>query len=64
MDRRNKTWRKSSYSSSGNCVEIADYHGTVWVTDTKDRDHGTIQQYTTAEWRALVTDVKGRQSDH
>ena len=63
MDRRNRTWRKSSYSSSGNCVEIVGYHGIVSVRDTKDRSHGPVHLYTTAEWRAFVADVKGRQSD-
>jgi hypothetical protein len=64
MDRRNRTWRTSSYSSSGNCVEVADYHGMVSVRDTEDRGHGPVHRYTTAEWRTFVADVKGRQSDH
>ena len=29
-------WRKSSYSSSGNCVEVASAGDAVRVRDTKD----------------------------
>ncbi|MGI5204606.1 DUF397 domain-containing protein [Spirillospora sp. CA-108201] len=38
MDLRNKSWRRSSRSTSsgGNCVELADAAGAVAVRDSKD----------------------------
>lgn len=59
MESLNKRWQKSSYSSSGNCVEVADHDGAVLVRDTKDHGHGTVHHYTAAEWRAFVASVKG-----
>ena len=31
------TWVKSSYSSTGNCVEVAGQPGRVLIRDTKDQ---------------------------
>ena len=37
-------WRKSTYSdgNGGNCVEVADAHGSVLIRDTTDRDGVTL----------------------
>jgi hypothetical protein len=36
------TWRKSSYSNNGKCVEIADTGGSVLVRNSQHPDRGTI----------------------
>ncbi|MFC4905784.1 DUF397 domain-containing protein [Actinomadura gamaensis] len=37
-------WRKSSHSGSdhGQCVELADLGGRVWIRDSKAPDHGHL----------------------
>ena len=55
-------WRKSSFSGSqgGNCVEVAGHDGMILVRDTKD--HGHVQRFTPASWRAFVAAVRNRES--
>ncbi|OEV29761.1 hypothetical protein AN219_14730 [Streptomyces nanshensis] len=52
-------WRKSSYSNSGNCLEVADgLTGVVPVRDSKAPD-GTAVLFSAHAWSAfidLVTD--------
>lgn len=58
-------WRTATFSSGGNCVEVAplpDGLG-VAVRDTKDRQGG-ILCYTPDEWRAFITGAKSGQFDH
>jgi hypothetical protein len=51
-------WRKSSFSSVGECVEVGSTASTIFVRDTKDRD-GAVLRFTTAEWRAFLAGVHG-----
>jgi len=40
------TWRKSSYTGSGNdevCVEVASLGGRIGLRDSKNRDRGKLE---------------------
>jgi hypothetical protein len=50
------TWRKSTFSSSGGCVEVA-YDGPfILVRDTKDRG-GPWLRFNAVEWTAFAAGV-------
>jgi hypothetical protein len=51
------TWRKSSYSQVGDCVEMALVSDGVLVRDSKNRDGSTLYIDTT-EWCAVLSMVK------
>ena len=53
------TWRKSSYSESGNpqCVEVAAAADAVGVRDTKNRDAGHLEVSRSA-WKTFVRSVR------
>jgi hypothetical protein len=51
------TWVKSSYSSTGNCVEVADQPGRVLIKDTKDPSGPTLSISVQA-WRRFTGQVK------
>ena len=50
-------WRKSSFSASGNCVEIADDKSAILVRDTKNRDR-TILSFPCAAWEDFIGTIK------
>ncbi len=50
MNNPELTWVKSSYSSEGNCVEVADHDHHVMVRDTKDRP-GTVLRFSLRQSR-------------
>jgi hypothetical protein len=49
-------WVTSSYSATGNCVEVA-VRGEVLVRDTKDR-HGAVLRLDPEAWRRFAAQVK------
>jgi hypothetical protein len=49
-------WRKSRASGSGNCVEVAAGHGSVYVRDSKAPDAGALV-FTPSEWTAFLAGV-------
>ena len=51
------TWVRSSYSSTGNCVEVAGQPGRVLVRDTKNQP-GPILSISPAAWRRFTGQVK------
>jgi hypothetical protein len=51
------TWVKSSYSSTGNCVEVARQTGRVLIRDTKDQS-GPVVSISAVAWRRFVGQVK------
>jgi len=57
-------WRKSSYSASGNCVEVASLpEGGLAVRDSKNREEGPSLVFTLSEWRAFIAGVKDGEFD-
>ncbi|MFD9422328.1 MULTISPECIES: DUF397 domain-containing protein [unclassified Streptomyces] len=46
-------WRTSSYTKTGNCVEVADNAKVVLIRDTKNRKAGTLSM-PTGPWKAFV----------
>ena len=51
------TWVKSSYSSTGNCVEVAGQPGRVLIRDTKDQS-GPVLSISAEAWRRFTGPVK------
>ncbi len=53
------TWRKSSYSGSGNdCVEVATpIPGVVAIRDSKEPG-GPVLMFNRAAWRAFLADMR------
>jgi hypothetical protein len=58
-DQAQITWRKSSWSVQGNCVEVAELgRGLVGVRDTKDKR--PILVFGSRTWRQFISSVKGQ----
>jgi hypothetical protein len=56
-------WRKSSFSHSNGCVEVAPLpHGGVALRDSKNPDGGTLR-YTHHEWTAFLAGVRNDEFD-
>lgn len=54
MELSGATWRKSTRSGNGECVEVADnLPGIVGVRDSKDPT-GPVLTFTARAWRAFV----------
>jgi len=51
------TWVKSSYSSTGNCVEAAGQPGRVLIRDTKNQS-GPVLSTSAEAWRRFTAQVK------
>ena len=51
------TWVKSSYSSTGNCVEVASQPSRVLIRDTKDQ-FGPVLRISAEAWRLFIGQVK------
>ncbi|WP_083934355.1 DUF397 domain-containing protein [Nocardiopsis baichengensis] len=50
-------FRKSSYSRTNDCVEVADGVGVSAVRDTRHRAIGTLL-FSSSEWRAFIEATK------
>jgi hypothetical protein len=51
-------WRKASYSDNGgNCVEVAEASGAVFIRDTQDRT-GPVLGFSMAAWRRFADQVR------
>jgi hypothetical protein len=48
------TWRKSSFSEAGNCVEVADADGCVLVRDTKLLAGSGVLSFSPLTWREFI----------
>ncbi|HEX6076861.1 MAG TPA: DUF397 domain-containing protein [Micromonosporaceae bacterium] len=58
MSKLDKSWKKSSRSGTGACVEVRlTETGDVQVRDSKD-PNGSVLTFTPAEWDAFVTGTK------
>jgi hypothetical protein len=51
------TWRKSSYSQNGDCVEVAYDRACVLVRDSKDPSGRTLK-IPFGDWAAFIAQVK------
>jgi Domain of unknown function (DUF397) len=52
------TWRTSSYSGTGNCVEVgSDSTADVLIRDTKDRT-GPVLEFTPRAWRTFTGELR------
>jgi Domain of unknown function (DUF397) len=58
----NGSWRKSSHSNQGSCVEARTGAGAVEVRDSKNPG-GPVLTYTAAEWEAFLHCVKRGEFD-
>jgi predicted secreted Zn-dependent protease len=56
------TWRKSSASDSGNCVEVAIKAGVILLRDSKD-PAGPVLTFTESEWAAFLVGVRNGEFD-
>jgi Domain of unknown function (DUF397) len=52
-----QTWRKSSYSEAGNCVEVGDKNGQVLVRDTKLATRSGVLSFSMLAWREFIDSV-------
>jgi Domain of unknown function (DUF397) len=52
------TWRTSSYSGEGNCVELGGEGGRVFVRDTKQADAGPMLAFSAPTWRRFARELK------
>ena len=50
-------WRKSRYSSTINCVEVAETATDIGVRDSKDPS-GPVLRYPVGRWNAFLSGVK------
>ena len=57
MDMTNLNWRKSTYSNSGQCVEVAQLPDGVAMRDSKNPG-GPVLEFTEAEWSAFLKGVR------
>jgi Domain of unknown function (DUF397) len=57
LDWESATWRKSTTSSSGGCVEVAMLGEVIGVRDTKDFGTGPTLVFNRREWSAFVEGV-------
>jgi uncharacterized protein DUF397 len=48
------SWRKSSFSEAGNCVEVADLDGLVLVRDTKLSAGSSVLSFPLSRWREFI----------
>jgi Domain of unknown function (DUF397) len=48
------TWRKSSFSEAGNCVEVADRGNLILVRDTKLAARSTVLAFSSPQWREFT----------
>ena len=56
-------WVKSSYSSTGNCVEVAGQYSWVLIRDTKDQS-GPVLSNSSEAWHRFTGQVKRSLGGH
>ena len=55
-------WFKSSFSASGNCIEVKITDSTICVRDSKNRQ-GSFLTFNSAEWKAFLKGVRHGEFD-
>jgi hypothetical protein len=61
-DKNTCPWRKSSFSQSGDCVEVASGQASVFVRDSK-KIQGSILTFTVTEWSAFLAGARSGEFD-
>jgi hypothetical protein len=56
------SWRKSSASGTGNCVEVAFHGGLILLRDSKERHQITLE-FTLPEWEAFLVGARSGEFD-
>jgi Domain of unknown function (DUF397) len=56
------TWRKSSASGGGDCIEVASAGDSVLIRDSKNVD-GPVISVTSSEWAAFLICVRRSELD-
>jgi hypothetical protein len=56
------SWRKSSASANGDCVEVTLWDSAVLVRDSKKRNTG-ILEFTYSEWEAFLSGARSGEFD-
>jgi hypothetical protein len=62
VDLSSAVWRKSTFSGTNGCVEVAFVQGQVAVRDSKQRG-GPVLVFTAHEWRAFLSGVRAGEFD-
>lgn len=62
IDLTGAEWHKSSFSSQGNCVEVARVQGHLAVRDSKNPSGGSLV-FTPSEWDAFTKGVRAGEFD-
>jgi hypothetical protein len=62
MDLSTSVWRKSTFSQSNGCLEVAIQADGVALRDTKDRN-GPILVFSRREWEAFIGGVRAGEFD-
>jgi hypothetical protein len=56
-------WRKSTFSTTNGCVEVAVVGDRIAVRDSKQQGQGPVLEFTAAEWVAFLGGVRGGEFD-
>jgi Domain of unknown function (DUF397) len=62
VDLSSAVWRKSTFSGTNGCVEVAFVQGRVAVRDSKDRT-GPVLVFDSHEWEAFLSGVRAGEFD-
>ena len=62
-DHARAEWRKSSFSTTNGCVEVAFVGDRVAVRDSKQQGRGPVLEFTAVEWEAFLGGVRGGEFD-
>jgi Domain of unknown function (DUF397) len=62
VDLSSAVWRKSTFSGTNGCVEVAFVQGQVAVRDSKHRG-GPVMVFTAHEWQAFLSGVRAGEFD-
>jgi Domain of unknown function (DUF397) len=62
-DQASVEWRKSSFSTTNGCVEVAVVGDRIAVRDSKQQGRGPVLEFTATEWAAFLGGVRGGEFD-
>jgi Domain of unknown function (DUF397) len=62
-DQTRLEWRKSTFSTTNGCVEVAMAGDRIAVRDSKQQGSGPVLEFTAAEWDAFLGGVRDGEFD-